>query len=307
MLAAHGRHPGRPAADGGGAVMDFHHEDFRVFLARFRGIVDLIVTSPPYVGARTPAAYGVAEPWTPQDDRDLGDAMFAALRPGGTAFVVIGSPVRTWRKGHRTERGLEPVRWLLDLVDRVGFTCRDVLAFHRHGVVGEYRGRFRGDFEPILWLERPGGTPTFDKGPLDVPVSTATESRMLRLTRSNDRNPDGTKRIRVRSGYAMEHGVARRGTVWHYRAGKNSSAPSMMEDVGHPAPFPLQLAEDAVACFAHDGDLVVDPFVGRGTTALACARMGRRFVGGDLGTDKSGRPWSDVARDVVAGQMEMGW
>lgn len=96
--------------------------------------------------------------------------MFAALRPGGTAIVVVGSPVRAWRKGHATERGLEPWRWLLDLVDRVGFTCRDHLVYERLGLPGAYTGRFRNDWEPMLWLEKPGGVPTFDKGPLDTPA-----------------------------------------------------------------------------------------------------------------------------------------
>ena len=272
----------------------FYREDFRDFLARFPETADLIVTSPPYVDARTPEAYGVDQPWTVQDARDLGGAMFRALRPGGTAFVVVGSPVRKWRKGHGTERGLEPVRWLIDLVDRVGFTCRDVLAYHRTGNVGEYRGRFRGDFEPILWLERPGGEPTFDKGPLDEPAVYSTKGG------SGTRKPDGTMRVRQRSGDATERGVKRRGTVWYYTIGHGHTAPAAMEAAGHSAPFPVQMAEDAVACFSRVGDLVLDPFSGRGTTALACARLRRRFAGGDLGTARDGRPWADVAAELVA-------
>lgn len=275
---------------------DFHHEDFRVFLARFSASADLIVTSPPYVDARTAGAYGVADAWTVQDDRDLGDAMFAALRPGGTALVVIGSPVRRWRKGHGTERGLEPVRWLLDLVDRVGFTCRDVLAFGRLGLPGAYAGRFRNDYEPMLWLEKPGGEPAFDKTPLDgkalYKYSGSASSRLN----------DGTMQTRVVSGVAVENGIKRRGTVWEYGSvGKSHSAPAAMEAADHPAVYPLALAEDAVACFTRAGDLVLDPFSGRGTTALACAKLGRRFAGGDLGTNKDGRPWADVAAEIVGG------
>lgn len=275
---------------------DFHHEDFRTFLARFPVSADLIVTSPPYVDARTAGAYGTASAWTVQDDRDLGDAMFAALRPGGTALVVIGSPVRHWRKGHGSERGLEPVRWLLDLVDRVGFTCRDVLAFGRLGLPGAYTGRFRNDYEPMLWLERPGGASAFDKTPLDgKALYVASGSATSRLN-------DGTMRARVMSGDAVENGIKRRGTVWEYGSvGRSQSAPAAMEAANHPAAYPLALAEDAVACFSRPGDLVIDPFSGRGTTALACARLGRRFAGGDLGTNRDGRPWAEVAAEIVGG------
>lgn len=273
--------------------MDFYHEDFRPFLARFNASVDLIVTSPPYVDARTPEAYGVSAPWTAQDDRDLGDSMFAALRPGGTAIVVVGSPIRSWRKGHATERGLEPWRWLLDLVDRVGFTCRDHLVYERLGLPGAYGGRFRNDWEPMLWLEKPGGAPTFDKGPLDRP-----SLHPPRTNKSWVRSSDGTMGAREVSGDAIKRGITRRGTVWKYMAGHGSSPD--LEPANHPAPFPSGLAADAVACFSSTNDLVVDPFSGRGTTALACKRLGRRFAGGDLGVSKSGEPWADVARALVA-------
>lgn len=277
--------------------MDFYHEDFRPFLARFNASVDLIVTSPPYVDARTPEAYGVSAPWTAQDDRDLGDAMFAALRPGGTAIVVVGSPVRAWRKGHATERGLEPWRWLLDLVDRAGFTCRDHLVYERLGLPGAYTGRFRNDWEPMLWLEKPGGVPTFDKGPLDTPAMAP----YMKVSPVTARGASGTTKGRVISGDAAERCVKRRGSVWAYgNVGRSHSAPRVMEDVDHPAAYPLKLATDAVACFSTANDLVVDPFSGRGTTALACKRLGRRFAGGDLGVSKSGEPWADVARALVA-------
>lgn len=273
--------------------MDFYHEDFRPFLARFNASVDLIVTSPPYVDARTPEAYGVSAPWTAQDDRDLGDAMFAALRPGGTAIVVVGSPVRAWRKGHATERGLEPWRWLLDLVDRAGFTCRDHLVYERLGLPGAYTGRFRNDWEPMLWLEKPGGVPTFDKGPLDRPAVDTVRRGAVTVRHAN-----GEMSARVRSGDAVARGIARRGTTWQYNV-KPGASPGL-DCAGHPAPYPLKLATDAVACFSKADDLVVDPFSGRGTTALACKRLGRRFAGGDLGLSKSGEPWADVARALVA-------
>ena len=73
-----------------------------------------------------------------------------------------------------------------------------------------------------------------------------------------------------------------------------------MEDVDHPAAYPLKLVTDAVACFSKCGDLVADPFSGRGTTALACKRLGRQLAGGDLGVSKSGEPWASVARALVA-------
>jgi site-specific DNA-methyltransferase (adenine-specific) len=47
----------------------------------------------------------------------------------------------------------------------------------------------------------------------------------------------------------------------------------------HPAQKPLKLLMDWVAKFTDPGDTVLDPFMGSGTTGVACARLGRKFIG----------------------------
>ena len=55
--------------------------------------------------------------------------------------------------------------------------------------------------------------------------------------------------------------------------------------VGHPAPFPVELPERLIELYTYRGDLVLDPFMGAGTTAVAAVRTGRHYVGFD--TDSS--------------------
>ena len=55
--------------------------------------------------------------------------------------------------------------------------------------------------------------------------------------------------------------------------------------VGHPAPFPVELPQRLIELYTYRGDLVIDPFMGSGTTAVAAVRTGRHFVGFD--TDRS--------------------
>jgi modification methylase len=52
----------------------------------------------------------------------------------------------------------------------------------------------------------------------------------------------------------------------------------------HPAPFPVELAERLIRMFSFVGDTVLDPFMGTGTTNLACARWGRKSIGIELDT-----------------------
>ena len=51
---------------------------------------------------------------------------------------------------------------------------------------------------------------------------------------------------------------------------------------GHPAPFPEQLAQDHIISWSNEGDIVLDPFMGSGTTAIACINTGRNFIGFEI-------------------------
>lgn len=64
-----------------------------------------------------------------------------------------------------------------------------------------------------------------------------------------------------------------------------SIQPESAKRVGHPAPFPVELPKRVIELYTFAGDLVLDPFVGAGATALAAKATGRHFVGYD--TDES--------------------
>jgi site-specific DNA-methyltransferase (adenine-specific) len=55
--------------------------------------------------------------------------------------------------------------------------------------------------------------------------------------------------------------------------------------VGHPAPFPVELPQRLIELYTYRDDLVLDPFAGAGTTAVAAVRTGRRFAGYDTDPD----------------------
>jgi hypothetical protein len=268
--------------------------DYRVTLATAAnaGGADLIATSPPYADAR---GYGMACSWTDADYAALGDAVFAALKPGGHAIVNIDAPVREWRPGYGTERGFHPWRMMLDWAERIGFRVPDRLVFGRQGVPGAYQGRFRNDWEPLLWFQRPGADGYFDRWPLVERASSGRYDGAVGVQATRD----GIAR-RAHTGRAAEQGLRHRGTLWDYgHVGHGATGAPDIEAEGHPARWPYRLAADIIRCFAPPGGLVCDPFVGAGTTAAAAQDLGRRFIGGDLGARADGTPWPDVARRVV--------
>lgn len=265
---------------------------------------DLVAFSPPYCDAR---AYGADVNWGGSDYAVLGDAVFTALKPGGHALVNVDAPVREWRKGFGTERGFHPWRLMLDWAERVGFRVVDRLAFGRMGTPGEYPGRFRNDWEPLLWFQRPGAQGWFDKSSL----ATTSKNGVYAGGSSKSSNRNGI-RVRRMTGAAAEQGLTHQSTSWEYGAcGKGHTGAPDIEAEGHPARWPYRLAEDIIRCFCPPGGLVVDPFVGAGTTAAAAIAHGRQFFGGDLlertpnqerGLD--GVPWVEVAARVLKKRQE---
>lgn len=78
------------------------------------------------------------------------------------------------------------------------------------------------------------------------------------------------------------------GDVWEFTQEQKNS---------HPAPFPLALAERVVS--STKAEVVLDPFSGSGTTALAAKRLGRSYIGIEISPD-----YCEMARNRLRGQIE---
>jgi hypothetical protein len=260
-----------------------------------QGGVDLVATSPPYADART---YGMDCSFTDADYQRLAHGLWSALKPGGHALINLDAPVRDWTgDGRGTERGLHPWRFMLYAHDVVGFRVPDRLAFGRHGLPGAYAGRFRNDWEPLLWLQKPG-----ENAHLQRP-EVATVNNGVSNGYISARHTDGRQ---AKQKAYVARPTRDVGTFWNYGDAGHTGAPDI-EEAGHPARWPYKLAHDIVVCFCPHGGLVCDPFLGAGTTMIAALEEGRRFIGGDLGARQTdGRPWVDVAADLWAARQRQG-
>ncbi|MEZ4767617.1 MAG: site-specific DNA-methyltransferase [Caldilineales bacterium] len=85
--------------------------------------------------------------------------------------------------------------------------------------------------------------------------------------------------------------------AWQYlsRPGDGVWAMTTESRVGHPAPFPVELPRRLIELYTKPGDLVLDPFMGAGATAVAAVQAGRHYVGYDISPE-----YCDMARQRVA-------
>jgi len=80
-------------------------------------------------------------------------------------------------------------------------------------------------------------------------------------------------------------------SVWYMK-------PETAKKIGHPAPFPVELPYRLIQLYSFKGDVVLDPFMGSGQTALACLKTGRFYIGYEINEDyvrlaeKRIRQWS---------------
>jgi site-specific DNA-methyltransferase (adenine-specific) len=71
--------------------------------------------------------------------------------------------------------------------------------------------------------------------------------------------------------------------------------PESAKKVGHPAPFPVELAKRVIKLYSYVDDVVLDPFMGSGTTCVAAKKYGRHYVGFDISSE-----YCQMAEDRIA-------
>jgi site-specific DNA-methyltransferase (adenine-specific) len=241
------------------------NDDARKALTRFRGRADLIVTSPPYADARK-RHYDSIDP----DEYAAWFATFheplaAALKPTGSLVINIKDKVVD---GVRHRYVWETIRSL----ERLGWYSIDDYLWHKpNAMPGFWPTRLRDAWEYCFHLSR-SKRPYVDFDAVKRPIGDWATSRLAKLgqndtTRQNSANASGFGRNISR--------WASRKTVLPDNV---LSLPLVGTNKGHPAVFPVELPAFFIRLLSPQDGLVIDPFAGSGTTAVAAIQERRSCV-----------------------------
>jgi DNA modification methylase len=234
--------------------------------------VDLVVTSPPYDNLRTYKGFMV-------DLHLVGQGIYRILKDGGIAAMVIQDQTRSFGKT------LTSFRTIIDWCDNVGFKLFENVIYRKYGTEGAWwRNRFRVDHEYIPIFLKGKRPRYFNKVPLMVPSKHAGKV----LTGSGNRRTDGTTTKTVTRAI---NPMKCRGTVWDYLMAGDKDPLKRK----HPATFPDQIPIDLINCFCPPTGLVLDPFLGSGSTAVAAKVLGRRYIGFELSQE-----YCDIANERLS-------
>lgn len=225
--------------------------------------VALVVTSPPYfVGKEYEEAVGQGHiPADYVDFLDMLEEVFsqcvAKLEPGGRLAVNVAN------LGRRPYRSLSADVTAI-LQDRLGLLLRGEVIWHKaKGAGGNCAwGSFKSPGNPVI-------------RDLTERVVIASKGRFDRALTAAERASRG---LPSEGSISVDEFMEATTDVWEIAAESASR-------VGHPAPFPVELPERLINLYTYPGDLVLDPFMGAGTTAVAALRAGRHYVGFDTDSE----------------------
>jgi DNA modification methylase len=221
--------------------------------------VALVVTSPPYFAGKEYEEEvdreGIPSSYVEYLEllRDVFTESKRVLEPGGRIAVNVAN------LGRKPYRSLSSD--VIDILQDLGLLLRGEIVWRKaRGMSGSCAwGSFASAANPVL-------RDTSER------IVVASKGRFSRALSKASRLRDG---LPVESTLSTDEFLEATLDIWEIQ-------PESARRVGHPAPFPVTLPERLINLYTFRDDLVLDPFMGSGTTLVAAARTGRRAVGYDL-------------------------
>ena len=212
--------------------------------------VDLTVTSPPYDNLRT---YG-GHSW---DFEGVAQQLWRVTKPGGVVVWVVNDATVDGSETGTSFR--QALRFM-----EIGFRLHDTMTYVKSGFAKPFPNRYHQASEYMFILSN-GEPSTFN------PICDKPNSRAGAKTSSTIREANGDLTFR---GVKTISEFGRRLNWWLVDSARND-----MDNGDHPAAFPEALARDHILSWSNEGDIVLDPFSGSGTTAKMAKLMGRSYIG----------------------------
>lgn len=219
--------------------------------------IDLTVTSPPYDNLRT--YNGNNEQWNEEVWKECIKELYRLTKEGGVVVWVVGDATI---KGSETGTSFKQALWAKEC----GFSLHDTMIWAKDTFSFPQKNRYHQVFEfMFVWSK---GSPKVFNGIED------------RKNKHYGVSLHGTHRCKDGSTVSMppktkqkkitEEG--KRFNVWNIPTEKTNRK-------GHPAVFNERIPYDHIISWSNEGDTILDPFMGSGTTGVACKKLNRNFVG----------------------------
>lgn len=213
--------------------------------------IDLVVTSPPYDNLRTYNGYSF-------DFETIAAELVRTLKPGGVIVWVVGDATVN---GSETGTSFKQALYFMGL----GLNLHDTMIYQK-SVPPMNDRRYQHSFEYMFVFSK-GIPTTYNPIMVDKNYNDKRKSKNFHRYANGDyakgfSNPASNKKPRE--------------NIWKIFAAGGSSDKIASQ---HPAIFPEQLAADHIRSWSNEGDTVLDPFNGSGTTTKMAYQLNRNYIG----------------------------
>lgn len=217
--------------------------------------IDLTVTSPPYDNLRTYNGFK----W---DFETTAKELYRITKQGGIVVWVVGDSTI---KGSETGTSFRQALFFKEC----GFNLHDTMIYRKLNYTPLTHNRYEQEFEYMFVFSK-GKPKTFN--PIKIPCKWAGTQSWGKC--SYYKTNDGV--LTPKDKYVIGD-TKIKGNIFEYLTGSTKTG-----KIKHPAVFPEKLAQDHINSWSNPGDIVLDPFMGSGTTAKMALLNGRNYIGFEI-------------------------
>lgn len=231
--------------------------------------VDLIITSPPYADQRKATYGGIRSDKYVKWFLPISSELLRVLKPTGTFILNIKEKVNDG------ERSTYVMELILEMRKQGWFWTEEFIWHKKNCYPGKWPNRFRDAWERLLQFNKSKKFNMYQEEVM-VPMGDWAKSRLKNLS-DTDKVRDNSK---VGSGFGKN--------ISNWTAREKAYPTNVLHlatecsNKNHSAAFPEELPEWFIKLFTKENDLVLDPFMGSGTTILVSNRMKRHSIGIDI-------------------------
>jgi len=213
--------------------------------------IDMILTSPPYDNLRDYKGYTF-------NFEGIAKEIYRVLKDGGVCVWIVGDATI---KGSETGTSFRQALYFKE----IGFNLHDTMIWNKGSftAVGALKTRYAQTFE-YMFIFSKRKPKTFNPIKDRKNIVTGKMGGNIRLANGSMRKMSSDGNLRQKYG--------QRFAIWN-------QPPMGGNKTGHPAPFPEKLAEDHIISWSNEGDTILDPMAGSGTTLKMAKKNNRKYIG----------------------------